>query len=480
MNGKKTTFYLPVAIIAILSCVLLTTSQPAAAKKSFRTALVIGNSIYGSVDLKNPVNDATDMADMLSNLGFAVTLIKNANLQEMEEAIRDFGSRLRLGGVSLFYYAGHGFQVNGTNYLLPVNARITKESDVKYQSVDVNFILDTMSFANNRGINIILLDACRNNPFGGRFRSITRGLSIVGFAPAGTFISFATAPGGIAYDGAGRNSPYTAALLKYIPISGLTINDVFINVRLDVKKATGQVPWDVSSLEGQFYFAGSGNEPPAYKDTPIYSASPPDIDQDSPDLRKDDNTVSALLKQKSTPAININFSGPTPPAYLPSDAEHIKKGRLMILQPPVPSFKEIDRDDRYIAYNNGTVLDTKTLLMWPAKDSIHNYSRLSYVEMMCESYLGGKYTGWRLPTPDDLKSLYDPTKLNRFGYHMTELIQLSGGCLWHTELRFPFKNKICFGAEPDSFAKSWIIGSPCLPVRSAEWDHLISLTSPPQ
>jgi uncharacterized caspase-like protein len=218
-----------------------------------RIALVIGNSAYSSGPLKNPVNDAADMAAVLKKLGFTVTLKRNARLQEMDEAIEELGNRLKRGGVGLFYYSGHGVQINGANYLLPIGAKINKEADVKYQAVDANKILDEMATANN-GLNIVILDACRDNPFARSFRNASRGLAIVSSAPSGTFISYSTSPGNVARDGDGRNSPYTAALLKYMQEPGLTISDVFINVRTNLKKETGQVPWELSSLEGQFSF----------------------------------------------------------------------------------------------------------------------------------------------------------------------------------------------------------------------------------
>jgi uncharacterized caspase-like protein len=242
-----------------------------------RTALVIGNSAYSSGPLKNPVNDAADMAAMLKKLGFSVTLKKDAKQQEMDESIEAFGNRLKRGGVGLFYYAGHGVQVNGTNYLLPIGARINKEADIKYQAVDVNKILDEMANANN-DLNIVMLDACRDNPYARSFRNATRGLAIVSSAPSGTFISYSTSPGNVARDGDGRNSPYTKAVLENIVKPGLTITDVFMNVRTKVKRETGQVPWELSSLEGRFYFAPQGNRQNNQSDTPSY-AQPPESDE---------------------------------------------------------------------------------------------------------------------------------------------------------------------------------------------------------
>ena len=263
---KKETRFL---VHLICCCIFLVLSLPGivTAAQEMRTALVIGNSAYSSGPLKNPANDAADMAAMLKNLGFSVTLNENCSLQEMDEAIEAFGNRLKRGGVGLFYYAGHGVQVNGTNYLLPIGAKINKETDVKYQAVDANKILDEMATANN-GLNIVILDACRDNPFTRGFRNAARGLAIVSSAPSGTFISYSTSPGNIARDGAGRNSPYTAALLQYMQAPGLTISDVFVNVRTKVKKETGQVPWELSSLEGMFYFKPEGSKQNNLSDVP--------------------------------------------------------------------------------------------------------------------------------------------------------------------------------------------------------------------
>jgi len=247
-------------ISILIICLLLFIPTQSHGGTEQRTALVIGNSSYSSGPLKNPVNDATDMAASLQKLGFTVILKKNVNLRGMEDAITDFGNRLKRGGVGLFYYAGHGLQVSGTNYLIPIGARIEKDSDVKYETVDAGRILDEMANANN-GLNIVILDACRDNPVGRRFRSASRGLAIVSSAPVGTFISYSTSPGSVAQDGEGRNSPYTAALLRYMKEPGLTIENVFKHVRTDLGKKTGdkQIPWELSSLRGDFYFV-SGND----------------------------------------------------------------------------------------------------------------------------------------------------------------------------------------------------------------------------
>jgi formylglycine-generating enzyme required for sulfatase activity len=253
-NAKRVFF-------SILLFSLVLCGSPTVAEQ--RQALVIGNAVYGAAPLKNPVNDASDIASALQRLGFTVILKKNASLKEMEEAVAEFGNRLKKGGAGLFYYAGHGLQVGGVNYLVPVSARIDKESDVKYEAMDAGRILDEMAAANN-GLNIVILDACRDNPFSRRFRSASRGLAILGNAPAGTFISYSTGPGQVALDGEGRNSPYAAALLQSMKEPGLTIEGVFKNVRHRLGQETGgqQVPWELSSLEGDFYFV-PGKAPPA-------------------------------------------------------------------------------------------------------------------------------------------------------------------------------------------------------------------------
>jgi hypothetical protein len=220
-----------------------------------RSALIIGNSYYETGPLKNPANDATDIASALKRLGFSVTLRKNVNLQTMEETIREFGDRLKRGGVGLFYYAGHGIQIAGKNYLIPIDAEIKKETDVKYQAVDVEMLLDEMGSAGNN-MNIVILDACRDNPLARSFRTAGRGLAITPSAPKGTLITYSTGPGKVAADGRGRNSPYTAALIKYIAKPDIPIEDVFKMVRKELGVITKgqQVPWELSSLEGYFSF----------------------------------------------------------------------------------------------------------------------------------------------------------------------------------------------------------------------------------
>ncbi len=238
-----------------------------------RIALVIGNSDYQNSPLVNPVNDARDMASALKKCGFNVILKINADQRTMEKAADQFYTILRKSKVGLFYYAGHGMQINGSNYLIPVNAHVGTESDVKYESVDVGRILGKMKDVGNE-LNIVLLDACRDNPFKRSFRTGKKGLARME-APSGTIIGYATAPGSVAADGNNRNGLFTGHLLKYMMQPGIPIEKVLKETRKKVYNETNgkQVPWDSSSLMGDFYFA-RGTQPPADQSQPAASVQP--------------------------------------------------------------------------------------------------------------------------------------------------------------------------------------------------------------
>jgi formylglycine-generating enzyme required for sulfatase activity len=225
-----------------------------------RTALVIGNSAYDSTPLRNPVNDARSIAAALRNLGFDVLEKENLTQKDMKREIQAFGAKLQKGGVGLFYFAGHGMQVNGRNYLIPVGARIEHEKQVEYEAVDMGAVLSEMDYARNP-MNIVILDACRDNPFARSFRSSAQGLAAVN-APGGTLIAYATAPGSVASDGPGENGIYTGELIQTMRTPGLRIEDVFKQVRSAVRQVTDgkQIPWESSSLEGDFYFAGAPHD----------------------------------------------------------------------------------------------------------------------------------------------------------------------------------------------------------------------------
>jgi TPR repeat protein len=220
-----------------------------------RIALVIGNSSYATARLANPRNDAELMVRTLKAVGFEVIKHTDADMQTMRSAFTDFARRLRKAdAVGLFYYAGHGVQVAGQNYLIPIGADVTSETEVALQAINLSELLGSMRGAASR-VNIAILDACRNNPFAAQVRSLSRGLAPV-TAPAGTLIAYATAPGDVAIDGNDGNSPYTAALAKSIPLPGLAVEEVFKRTREAVLAATRnqQTPWEHSSLVGHFVF----------------------------------------------------------------------------------------------------------------------------------------------------------------------------------------------------------------------------------
>jgi formylglycine-generating enzyme required for sulfatase activity len=235
-------------------------SSAAAVPAETRIALVIGNSEYSSGPLPNPANDAKMIGETLSSLGFEVIARRNADQNTMKRAIQEFGSRLEKGGpsaVGLFYYAGHGVQLNGRNYLIPTTAQIEREGDVEIEAVSADWVIEQMRYARNR-LNIVILDACRNNPFTRSMRSVDHGLATMD-APAGILIAYSTAPGSVAADGSGRNSPYTEALSQAMRDLHEPVEQVFKHVRVGVMGATSgrQVPWESSSLTGDFYFAAA-------------------------------------------------------------------------------------------------------------------------------------------------------------------------------------------------------------------------------
>jgi carboxyl-terminal processing protease len=246
--------------------------RPAAAEP--RVALVIGNSAYkGDLPaLPNPANDARLMAETLKSVGFDVVEAEDADQLSMKKAIQAFGNKLMAAGsqaTGLFFYAGHGVQVGGENYLIPVDAQIQKEADVDLAAVSAGSVLKQMDFAGS-AVNIVILDACRNNPLAANSRGMTRGLAEMQSKPRGSFIAYSTAPGSTAADGDSANSPYTKALAETIKEPGLSISDVFQEVRTKVLAATGnqQTPWDSSSLTGRFFFI-----PPT--DAQVASVTPP-------------------------------------------------------------------------------------------------------------------------------------------------------------------------------------------------------------
>ena len=243
-------------MISILSA-SVTSATPTQEK---RIALVVGNWDYSDSPLVNPQYDAENMAASLDRLGFEVLHRTNLDQKAFNKVIQEFGEKIRSGGSGVFFYAGHGMQINGINYLVPIGAKFKGEASVDKVAVNADSVLAQMSKANNR-VNLVILDACRNNPFEEKTSGSDSGSRGSGGlaqmnAPSGTLISYSTSPGLTASDGAGRNSPFTKNLLTSMKQPGLAVEQVFKKVRVEVEKETylEQTPWEVSSLKGDFYF----------------------------------------------------------------------------------------------------------------------------------------------------------------------------------------------------------------------------------
>ena len=237
---------------------LLTLSTNLPAKQEQRLALLIGNSHYShGGSLPNPVNDVRAIKKALEGLGFIVMKYEDCSQKTMKRAMDKFGRKLKGRDVGLFFYAGHGVQVNGHNYLLPVDAKLDSENDAEYDCVRADRVLAKMEGAGSK-TNIVILDACRDNPFERSWRRGTEGTGLAFMnAPSGSLIAYSTAPGKTALDGRGRNSPYTSALLKHIGTPNITVIQMFQRVRSTVRKQSSykQTPWESTSLGGDFYFA---------------------------------------------------------------------------------------------------------------------------------------------------------------------------------------------------------------------------------
>ncbi len=294
-----------VGVWRLAALMLLLTVATAAAEP--RLALVIGNGAYQEAPLKNPVNDARDMAAKLRELGFQVIERFDANRQTLRQALREFEQGLRQQrGVGLFYYAGHGVQLKGQNYLIPVGVDIRQEFEVPDEALDADAVLRAMEAAGNQ-LNIVILDACRNNPFVRGVGGGGRGLARMD-GPVGTFIAYATAPGAISQDGNGRNSPYTRGLLAAMSAPGLSLEQVFKQVLVAVEQETGgtQIPWVASSLRGDFFFKPSLASPlaPTPKEPPTSAGAvdPPTTGAKEPAGRQPEETASTPSGSGPAPA----------------------------------------------------------------------------------------------------------------------------------------------------------------------------------
>ena len=324
-----------------------------------RVALVIGQSNYRAVvPLPNPANDARAMSQLLGNAGFEVMDAADLSQNEMREKVGDFAAKVAAKGpdtVALVFYAGHGLQIDGENFLVPVDVDPKRETDIPLQAIRLNDVLNTLTSVPSK-TRILLLDACRNNPFPAISRSTGHGLAIVDAKTGspGTFMSFSTSPGAEAEDGSGADSPYTTALLSAAKEPGLSIEDTFKRVRVSVNKVTEgrQTPWDSSSLTDDFrFFPGPG---PA---APKQVAAKRTVDQWRRELQgKRVEIANEMIVADGTDEAYEAFVG-------------------LFAQPPFgPQAREwLDRHRRMVAWNNAVIINTAAgyrafLLQYPDSD----------------------------------------------------------------------------------------------------------------
>jgi uncharacterized caspase-like protein len=259
-------------VLAASCVVLLLSALPALSQN--KLALVLGNSNYAHLPtLLNPANDAQLLSENLQTLGFTVTSLTDQSQAQMKSAIASFTQTVSNAGsdtIALLYYAGHGVQIDGTNYLIPVDANVNSAGDVVLGAVSASDLLKTLELAKAK-VNVLVLDACRDNPFKTSTRGFSRGLARVE-APAGSIVAYATAPGQVAADGDGKNSPYAEALAKNLIMPGSPLESVFRQVRIEVSEKTGgaQVPWEETSLTQEVMLAGAGGTA-----TPVVAAAEP-------------------------------------------------------------------------------------------------------------------------------------------------------------------------------------------------------------
>ena len=394
-------------IFLLLSILPATYSQ---ANES-RVALVIGNGAYINGPLKNPGNDAHDMSAKLRGLGFDVIERNNIKMRQIGSTLSEFRSKLSPGAVALVFYAGHGIQIKGENYLPSVDADINSEEDVPNQSVSVKQIMDVLDESKTR-LNLVFLDACRNNPFSRSFRSAEGGLARVS-APSGTLISYATRPGSVAADGDGRNGLYTSKLLKQLS-SSQQIEQSLKAVVSEVKAASlgKQEPWMEGSIEGDFCFAGCGLNIP-----------PPQQESLSPGLDSNAMEVSfwESIKNSNNPEDFRAYLEQYPNGGFVALARNRLKTPVPVAVRPELTPAPITEQPDKAALSIGSPGPAGGIVFYVDNTGAHGLEAqlADYTKQPGDYGSNGQYTwphagdaagsygsGWRLPTKDELNQLY--------------------------------------------------------------------------
>ncbi len=347
-------------------------SKSAVKVQQKRLAMVIGNSAYEKSKLKNPVNDARSMARLLRRLDFDVDLVENGCRRDMVSEMNAFGRKLSQVDVGLFYYAGHGIQVKGRNYLIPTDAVLETEGDVEFEAIDLGRVLSKMEDS-HCPLNIVILDACRDNPFARSFRSTSKGLALVD-APRGTLLAFSTAPGSVAADGKGSNGIYTKHLLANIERPDLSIEEVFKQVRIGVVNDTGgqQTPWESSSLMGSFNFQDS-NENSNTHPTKTASLAPTkhveNISKPEPQPTQSISTPEPSKKPKPKQVASIKRQPSAPAVKRPNLSPKVRKYIKMLQSSSA-------KNQRYAAKKIcKSYLSNRTLLDTVNKQLLHGYQK---------------------------------------------------------------------------------------------------------
>ena len=367
-------------------------------QKERRVALLIGNGNYirgGSLD--NPVNDVRAMKRALEGLGFTVLKYENCSQKTMKKAMDKFGRKLRGQDVGLFFFSGHGVQARGHNYLIPTDAKLDNENDAEYNCVRAGRILANMESARSK-TNIVILDSCRHNPFERSWRRGTEGAGLAFMnAPSGSLIAYSTAPGKTASDGAGKNSPYTAALLQHIDTPNITVLQMFQRVRSTVMKRTAnqQIPWEATSLKGDFCFSSQGQDNW--------------LDQEQARLERERREVEQMKEEFERKKLESQ-SQKDEVASFPQKPSNISSSSTSNV---------VRRDGTYVFYDNNIIEDTITGLQWVLIIDRKLTSERASSWAANLSLDGG---GWHLPTRNQLETLEQFLETQRVGEF----------CVWST------------------------------------------------